>query len=65
MSDVLSQQEIDELLKALSSGELNINDIKEEAEEKKVRVYDFRRPNKFAKDQLRTLQIIYENFQDL
>lgn len=65
MSDVLSQQEIDELLKALSSGELNINDIKEEAEEKKVRVYDFRRPNKFAKDQLRTLQIIYENFSRL
>lgn len=65
MSDVLSQQEIDELLKALSSGELNINQIKEEAEEKKVRVYDFRRPNKFAKDQLRTLQIIYENFSRL
>lgn len=65
MSDVLSQQEIDELLNALSSGELNINEIKEEAEEKKVRVYDFRRPNKFAKDQMRTLQIIYENFSRL
>lgn len=65
MSEVLSQQEIDELLNALRSGELNIDEIKEETQEKKVRVYDFRRPNKFAKDQLRTLQIIYENFSRL
>lgn len=65
MSDVLSQQEIDELLKALSSGELNINEIKEENQEKKIKLYDFRRPNKFAKDQLRTLQIIHENFSRL
>ena len=50
MSDVLSQQEIDELLNALNTGELNINEIKDETQEKKVRVYDFRRPNKFAKD---------------
>jgi len=65
LSDVLSQQEIDELLKALSSGELNINEIKEENQEKKIKLYDFRRPNKFAKDQLRTLQIIHENFSRL
>ncbi|WP_129722507.1 flagellar motor switch protein FliM [Xylanivirga thermophila] len=62
MSDVLSQQEIDELLRALNSGEVDVEGIQEQTQEKKVRVYDFRRPNKFAKDQLRTMQIIYENF---
>ncbi|RKD27777.1 flagellar motor switch protein FliM [Caminicella sporogenes DSM 14501] len=65
MSDVLSQSEIDELLQALSAGELDVQDIKEENKEKKIKKYDFRRPDKFAKDQLRTLQIIHENFSRL
>ncbi|WIF96198.1 flagellar motor switch protein FliM [Caminicella sporogenes] len=30
-----------------------------------MKKYDFRRPDKFAKDQLRTLQIIHENFSRL
>ncbi|MGI6113217.1 MAG: flagellar motor switch protein FliM [Mahellales bacterium] len=65
MSDILSQNEIDELLRALNTGEINVAQIKEEKKEKQVRNYDFRRPNKFAKEQLRTLQIIYENFARL
>lgn len=58
----MSQNEIDELLKALSTGEVNVDEIKEEKMEKKVRKYDFKSPKKLAKDQLRTLQIIHENF---
>ncbi len=65
MSDVLSQNEIDELLQALSTGEVDVKEIKEETIEKKIKKYDFRRPDKFAKDQLRTLQIIHENFSRL
>ena len=65
MSDVLSQNEIDELLAALSTGEVDVKDIEEEKKEKKVRKYDFSRPDKFAKDQLRTLEIIHENFSRL
>lgn len=65
MSEVLSQSEIDALLNALNSGELDVQEIKDEITEKKVRLYDFRRPNKFAKEQLRTLQIIYENYSRL
>lgn len=65
MSDVLSQNEIDELLQALSTGEVDVKEFKEETIEKKVKKYDFRRPDKFAKDQLRTLQIIHENFSRL
>lgn len=58
----MSQNEIDDLLKALSTGEVNADEIKEEKQEKKVRLYDFKSPKKLAKDQLRTLQIIHENF---
>lgn len=65
MAEILSQNEIDELLNALSSGEINVTDIQSDPEEKKVRLYDFRRPHKFAKDQLRTLQVIYENYSRL
>lgn len=65
MAEVLSQREIDQLLEAFMAGEVNINEIKEETLEKKVSVYDFRRPKKFAKDQLRTLQIIHENLARL
>lgn len=65
MSDVMSQNEIDELLAALSTGEVDVRDIEEDKKERKVRKYDFSRPDKFAKDQLRTLEIIHENFSRL
>ena len=62
MGEVLSQNEIDELLKSLTSGEIDVQEINEEPSERKIRNYDFRRPNKFAKDHLRTLHMIHENF---
>lgn len=64
LSEVLSQNEIDALLSALSSGEVDVTDIEEEPE-RKVRNYDFRNPQKMAKDQLRTLEIIHDNFSRL
>lgn len=62
MSEILSQQEIDELLKALNDGEISINEINEKDSHKKIEVYDWTKPNKFSKDQIKTLRIIYENF---
>jgi len=61
MGDVLSQSEIDNLLAALSSGELDASDIKD-AGDKAVKNYDFNRPAKFSKDHLRTLEIIFEHY---
>ena len=61
MGDVLSQDEIDNLLKALSSGEIDAEDIKEDAG-KSVKEYDFKRPAKFSKEHLRTLEIIFEHY---
>ncbi|MCR4797246.1 MAG: flagellar motor switch protein FliM [Lachnospiraceae bacterium] len=61
MSDVLSQSEIDNLLQALNSGEVDVEEIKK-APEKTVKDYDFARPSKFSKEHLRTLEIIYDNY---
>lgn len=65
MGEVLSQSEIDELFKALNTGEIDVNDMQEANEQKGVKVYDFTRPSKFSKEQLRTLEIIFENYARL
>jgi flagellar motor switch protein FliM len=62
MGDVLSQNEIDSLLAALSAGELDVEEIKDTADEKAVKEYDFARPSKFSKEHLRTLEIIFEHY---
>jgi len=61
MSEVLSQNEIDNLLKALNSGELDVDEIRNSSQ-KQVKNYDFARPSKFSKEHLRTLEIIFEHF---
>ena len=61
MSDVLSQDEIDKLLKAFSSGEIDAEEFKETGE-KQVKNYDFSRPSKFSKEHLRTLEIVFEHY---
>lgn len=65
MAEVLSQEEIDALLAALSSGTVSVENIKKEEEQKRVRVYDFKRPNRFSKEQIRTLSMLHENFARL
>ncbi len=62
MSEVLSQSEIDELFKALNTGEINMSEMQEAKEQRGVKVYDFARPSKFSKEQLRTLEIIFESY---
>lgn len=64
MSDVLSQNEIDNLLSALSSGEFDPTE-NETAEERQVKDYDFARPSKFSKEHLRTLVFIFEHYARL
>lgn len=61
MGEVLSQSEIDNLLAALSSGEVDTDQL-EDAAEKQVKNYDFKRPTKFSKEHLRTLEIIFEHY---
>ncbi len=63
--EVLSQNEIDALLSAISTGEMDADDLKKEEKQKKVRVYDFKRALRFSKDQIRSLSRIHENFARL
>lgn len=65
MAEILTQNEIDVLLAALSTGTIDVEEVKSEEKKKKVRTYDFRRPNKFSKDQVRTLVMLHENFARL
>ncbi|MGL4654612.1 MAG: flagellar motor switch protein FliM [Sarcina sp.] len=65
MADVLSQSEIDSLLSALSSGEIATEDIQKEEEKQRVKVYDFRRPQKFSKEHIRTLELVHDDFSRL
>ena len=61
MGDVLSQDEIDKLLKGIQSGDITTDDLKDSTE-KQVKNYDFARPSKFSKEHLRTLEIIFEHY---
>ena len=65
MKQVLSQQEIDSLLNALNTGEIDAQAMKEEEEKNKIRSYDFRRPIKLSKEYVNTLHMIFENFSKI
>jgi flagellar motor switch protein FliM len=59
MSEVLSQQEIDQLLNNMKSGEQTDVSI-----QKEILPFDFRLPNRISKNQLRTIRNIHENFAE-
>jgi flagellar motor switch protein FliM len=62
MAEVLSQNEIDALLSALSSGDLEPDELQVDDEKQKVKLYNFRSPKKFTKDHIRTLELIHDNY---
>lgn len=61
MADVLSQSEIDALLSALSTGELEPDEVSKE-ENHKAKLYDFNSPQKFSKEHIRTLEVVHDNY---
>ena len=61
MSEILTQTEIDVLLPAMQAGTVDLDEMIQE-DDNKFRLYNFRRPNKFSKEQLTAVQIIYDNF---
>ena len=65
MNEVLSQDEIDQLLTAISSGEADTDDFKPVSDTRKIKIYDFKRPDKFSKEQIRTVSIMHETFARL
>ncbi len=65
MTEVLSQDEIDQLLTAISSGDSDTDDFKPVSDTRKIKIYDFKRPDKFSKEQLRTVSNMHETFARL
>lgn len=62
MAEVLSQSEIDALLSALSAGDFEPDQLKEKEEKHRVKKYDFRSPQKFSKEHIRTLEMVHDSF---
>ncbi len=54
MNRLLSQDEIDKVFRDLKPDE--------DTAAKKAAVYDFRRPDRIAKDQLRSIHLLHDNF---
>lgn len=61
MAEVLSQSQIDALLSAARSGEMDLNRSDQDTE-KKYRKYDFYSPRKFTKDRLKMISGVFENY---
>lgn len=65
MNEVLSQDEIDQLLTAISTGDIETEEVTKAADQRKIKIYDFKRPDKFSKEQIRTVSIMHETFARL
>jgi flagellar motor switch protein FliM len=63
MSDqILTQEEINALLQAMDEDQITGELIPFDSKASKIKPYDFMRPDKFSKDQLRTLQMMHDSF---
>ncbi|MCL2520211.1 MAG: flagellar motor switch protein FliM [Spirochaetaceae bacterium] len=67
MTEVLSQDEIDQLLSTINSGGIPTEEVNavSSPKNKNVKIYDFKRPDKFSKEQTRTIQLMHETFSRL
>ncbi|MGN0620580.1 MAG: flagellar motor switch protein FliM [Porcipelethomonas sp.] len=66
MADVLSQSQIDELLKNLNNaGTQELEDVSEKLSEKKVVPYNFKAPKKFTKEHMKSINKMYETYARL
>jgi flagellar motor switch protein FliM len=61
-TEVLSQDEIDQLLTAINAGDTDPEDFRPARDSRKIKIYDFKRPDKFSKEQIRIMSIIHETF---
>jgi flagellar motor switch protein FliM len=66
MPEILSQQEIDNLLSGLGGSPAAMAKTEAAAKrtEKEILTFDFRLPNRLSKNQLKTLQAVHENFAE-
>ena len=65
MTEVLSQDEIDQLLTAINAGDTEPEDIRPARDTRRIKIYDFKRPDKFTKEQIRTISMMHDTFARL
>ncbi|MDR3312145.1 MAG: flagellar motor switch protein FliM [Spirochaetaceae bacterium] len=66
MNEVLSQEEIDQLLMAMNTAVgKEDSGLKPLSDTRKIKVYDFKRPDKFSKEHIRTVSVMHESFARL
>ncbi len=64
MPEVLDQSEVDELLSAIDTGAIEETglDVQSVEDDREVAVYDFKRPERVSKEQLRAITALHEGF---
>lgn len=62
MADILSQDEVDLLLNAVSDGEVGVEPELQSREDMQLAAYDFRRPERVSKEQIKGLQSLFDAF---
>ncbi|MDR2906337.1 MAG: flagellar motor switch protein FliM [Helicobacteraceae bacterium] len=63
MADILSQEEIDALLEAVDDEDISADQVikkEKQAKQRQVTLYDFKRPNRVSKEQLRAFRSIHD-----
>jgi flagellar motor switch protein FliM len=61
-TEILSQNEIDQLLTAINLGYTEPEEFRPISNAKRIKIYDFKRPDRFTKEQIRTISIMHELF---
>jgi len=65
MAEVLSSEEIDQLLTAINSRSAEPEEFRPAGNTRKIKMYDFKRPDRFSRAQIRNISIVHENFARL
>jgi len=60
MADILSQEEIDALLEVVDDGDTPQEQSAKEDSSREIMLYDFKRPNRVSKEQLRSIKSIHD-----
>jgi len=64
MTNLLSQDEISQLLDEINDGFTEPKDVRT-ADTRRIRIYDFRRPDKFSKNHIRAISTMHDHFSEL
>ena len=65
MSDEISRGEMGRMIKDTPRNEISLDGVRNHLSKRNIKTYDFTRPSKFSKEQLRALEVIFESYARL